>query len=47
MGGACSTYSGGRGNVRERDHLEGLGIDGRVILRWIFSNWDGRRHGLD
>jgi len=24
------------GNLRERDHLEDLGIDGRIILRWIF-----------
>ena len=23
--------------MRERDHLEGPGIDGRTILRWIFS----------
>ena len=29
------------GNLRERDNLEGLGIDGRIILRWIFRKWDG------
>ena len=28
------------GNLRERDHLEYLGIDGRIILRWIFRKWD-------
>jgi hypothetical protein len=28
------------GNLRERDHLESPGIDGRIILRWIFSKWD-------
>jgi hypothetical protein len=24
------------GNLRERDHLENPGIDGMIILRWIF-----------
>ena len=28
------------GNLGERDHLEHLGIDGRIILRWIFRKWD-------
>ena len=26
--------------LRERDHLEDSGVDGRIILRWIFSKWD-------
>jgi hypothetical protein len=25
------------GNLRERDHLEDPGGDGRIILRWSFS----------
>jgi hypothetical protein len=25
------------GNLRERDHLGDPGVDGRIILRWIFS----------
>ena len=27
-------------NLRERDHLEDPGVDGSVILRWIFRKWD-------
>jgi len=27
-------------SVRERDHLEEPGVDGRIILRWIFRKWD-------
>jgi len=29
------------GDLRKRDHLEDLGIDGRIILKWIFRKWDG------
>jgi hypothetical protein len=28
------------GNLRERDHLEDPGIEGRIIFRWIFRKWD-------
>ena len=28
------------GNLRERDHLRDPGIDGRIILRWIFRTLD-------
>jgi hypothetical protein len=27
-------------NVRERGHWGDPGLDGRVILRWIFRKWD-------
>jgi hypothetical protein len=29
----------GGGNLREREHLDELGVDGRMI--WIFKKWDG------
>ena len=32
--------------MRERDHLEDTGVEGRIILRWIFRKRDGV-HGLD
>jgi hypothetical protein len=30
------------GNLRLRKNLEDLGVDGRIILRWIFWEWDVR-----
>jgi hypothetical protein len=26
--------------LRVRDHLGDPGVDGRIILRWIFRKWD-------
>ena len=28
------------GNLRERDHLGDPGLDGKIIIRWIFRKWD-------
>ena len=35
------------GNLREIGHLEDTGVDGRIILRWIFRKRGGGWHGLD
>jgi len=48
MGGACSTFGlgescvqgSGWGNLRERGQWGDPGVDGRIILRWIFRRWD-------
>jgi hypothetical protein len=46
MGGACSADGARRsvctvsvGNLRERDHWGDPGVDGRIMLRWIFRKW--------
>jgi len=35
------------GNRREGDHGEDLGVDGWIILGWIFRMWDVGAYGLD
>jgi len=41
FGGTCGTYGGEGhtvfwwGKLRERDHFEDLGVDGRIILKYI------------
>jgi hypothetical protein len=34
-------------NLRERDHWGDPGVDGRIILRWIFRKWDVGGYVLD
>jgi len=33
--------------LKERDHWEHPGVDGRIILRWIFKKWDGGMDWID
>ena len=48
-------WGGERGSVyrvvvwkREgKNHLEDPGVDGRIILRWIFRIWDGSMDWID
>jgi len=29
------------GDLRERNHFEDLGVDGSIVLKWIFKKCDG------
>jgi hypothetical protein len=39
MGGACRETIR-CGTLRERDHCGDPGVDGRIILGWIYRKWD-------
>jgi hypothetical protein len=41
MGEGRGTYRILVGRPEERNHLEDRGVDGRIIIKWLFKEWDG------
>jgi len=37
IGGMRNAYNFWPGNLKRRQHVEDLGIDGRIILEWILG----------
>jgi hypothetical protein len=46
MGDRRGVYRVLVGKPEGKNHLGDPGIDGRILLSWIFMQWDGG-HGLD
>jgi hypothetical protein len=44
-GAKRSEYKVSVGNLKEGRHLEDPGINGKIILQWIFKRWTGGAGG--
>jgi hypothetical protein len=50
MGGSCSTHGNEERGIQGFDGetwgkettWKVLGVDGKIVLKWIFKKWDGR-----
>jgi hypothetical protein len=40
LGDRIGTYRVWVGRPDGKNHLEDLGVDGRIILKWTFKTWD-------
>jgi hypothetical protein len=40
VGGRKVAYRVLVGDLREIDHMKDPGVDGRILLKWIFVKWD-------
>jgi hypothetical protein len=54
MGDACSTYCERKvayrilvGRPEGRNHLKTPGVEGGIILKWIFNLWEGGMDWID
>jgi hypothetical protein len=47
MGERRGSYRALVGNLREGDHMEDPGVDGKKILKWIFERLGGEGRRLD
>jgi hypothetical protein len=47
MGDRRGVYWVSMGRRDGKNHLEEIGVDERIILRWIFRKWDGGTEWID
>jgi hypothetical protein len=42
VGEMINSYEITIGNLKERDHSEGMGVGRMIILEWILGKWGGK-----